>query len=98
MTELTLDCMTEVQTAARTRNIDLRREQFDEIMAFSRTLGEFKPSMLQDLEAGKPLEYEAFNGIVVQMLRRAGILAPINQVFYATLKFLDQRIRAQLNP
>ena len=67
-------------------------------MTFSRTLGEFKPSMLQDLEAGKPLEYEAFNGIVVQMLRRAGTLAPINQVFYATLKFLDQRIRAQLNP
>jgi 2-dehydropantoate 2-reductase len=98
LTALALDCMAEVQTAAGTRNIELRREQFDEIMAFSRTLGAFKPSMLQDLEAGKPLEYEAFNGIVVQMLRRAGILAPINQVFYATLKFLDQRIRAQLNP
>jgi 2-dehydropantoate 2-reductase len=89
--------MTEVQGAARARNIDLRREQFDEIMTFSRTLGEFKPSMLQDLEAGKPLEYEAFNGIVVQTLRQAGAPAPINQVFYATLKFLDQRIRAQLN-
>ena len=25
--------------------------------------------MLQDLEAGKPLEYEAFNGIVVHLLR-----------------------------
>ena len=46
--------------------------------------------MLQDLEAGKPLEYEAFNGIVVQTLRQAGHPAPINQVFYATLKFLDQ--------
>ena len=39
LTALALDCMTEVQTAARTRNIDLRREQFDEIMTFSRTLG-----------------------------------------------------------
>ncbi len=98
LTALALDCMAEVQTAARTRNIELRREQFDEIMTFSRTLGAFKPSMLQDLEAGKPLEYQAFNGIVVQMLRRAGTPAPINQVFYATLKFLDQRIRTQLNP
>ncbi len=98
LTALALDCMAEVQTAARTRNIELRREQFDEIMTFSRTLGAFKPSMLQDLEAGKPLEYQAFNGIVVQMLRRVGTPAPINQVFYATLKFLDQRIRAQLNP
>lgn len=98
LTALALDCMAEVQTAARTRNIDLRREQFDEIMTFSRTLGAFKPSMLQDLETGKPLEYQAFNGIVVQILRRAGTPVPINQVFYATLKFLDQRIRAQLNP
>ncbi len=97
LTALALDCMAEVQTAADTRNIELRREQFDEIMTFSRTLGEFKPSMLQDLEAGKPLEYEAFNGIVVQTLRQAGAPAPINQVFYATLKFLDQRIRAQLD-
>ena len=96
LTELTVDCMTEEQTAARTRHIDLRRQQFDEILAFSHTLGEFKPSMLQDLEAGKPLEYQAFNGIVVRTLRHAGLPAPINQVFYATLEFLDKRIRSQL--
>lgn len=98
LSALALDCMTEVQAAAGARDIELRREQFDEVMTFSRGLGEFKPSMLQDLEAGKPLEYEAFNGIVVQTLRLAGAPAPINQVFYATLKSLDQRIRAQLNP
>lgn len=98
LTALALDCMTEVQAAAHKCDIELRREQFDEIMTFSRGLGDFKPSMLQDLEAGKPLEYEAFNGIVVQTLRRAGAPAPINQVFYATLKFLDQTIRAQLKP
>lgn len=98
LTALALDCMTEVHAAARTRNIDLRREQFDEIMTFSRTLGEFKPSMLQDLQAGKPLEYQAFNGIVVQTLRQAGAPAPINQVFYATLEFVDKRIRGQLEP
>jgi 2-dehydropantoate 2-reductase len=98
LTALALDCMAEVQSAAGTRNIELRRDQSDEIMTFSRTLGAFKPSMLQDMEAGKPLEYEAFNGIVVQTLRQAGAPAPINQVFYATLKFLDQRIRAQLYP
>ena len=28
--------------------------------------------MLQDLEARKPLEYEAFNGIVIRVLRQAG--------------------------
>jgi len=98
LSALALDCMTEVQAAARVRDIELRREQFDEIMTFSRGLGEFKPSMLQDLEASKPLEYEAFNGIVVQTLGQAQIPAPINQAFYATLRFLDQTLRKQLNP
>lgn len=97
LSALALSCMTEVQAAALSRDIELRREQFDEIMAFSRGLGEFKPSMLQDLEAGKPLEYQAFNGIVAQTLRQAGAPAPVNQAFFAMLKFLDQTLRAQLN-
>lgn len=97
LTQLALDCMTEVQAAARLRGIELRREQFDEVMTISRAMGDFKPSMLQDLQAGKPLEYQAFNGIVVQILRQAGSAAPINQVFCAALQFLDQRNRAQLN-
>jgi len=96
LTALARDCMAEVQKAASTRGIELRREQFDEIITFSRTLGAFKPSMLQDLEAGKPLEYQALNGIVVQTLRQAEAPAPINQLFYAMLKSLDQGIRAQL--
>ena len=51
--------------------------------------------MLQDLEAGKPLEYEAFNGIVVRLLSDAGKDAPVNRVFYGALKFLDNKIREE---
>jgi 2-dehydropantoate 2-reductase len=68
LTRLALDCMAEVQNAARTRGIELRSTLFDETIAFSRGLGDFKPSMLQDLEARKPLEYDAINGIVVRLL------------------------------
>jgi len=92
---LAVDCMTEVQAAALTRGIDLPRELFDQAIVFSRGLGEFKPSMLQDLEARKPLEYEAFNGIVVKLLRHAGVQAPINQTFHAMLQCLDNRIREE---
>src|SRR6266511_5673814 len=92
---LAVDCMAEVQAAALTRGIDLPRELFDQAIVFSRGLGEFKPSMLQDLEARKPLEYEAFNGIVVKLLRPTGKPAPINQTFYATLQCLDQGIREE---
>ena len=54
--------------------------------------------MLQDLEARKPLEYEAFNGIVIRVLRQAGQTAPINQTFYALLQHLDRKSREEAAP
>jgi 2-dehydropantoate 2-reductase len=95
LTKLAVECMTEVQAAARTRGIDLPRNLFDETIAFSAGLGHFKPSMLQDLEAGKPLEYEAFNGIVAKLLQQAGKAAPVNQCFYALLEQLDKSSRQE---
>ncbi len=95
LTMLALDCMAEVKEAANTVSIDLDPALFDETLNFSSSLGEFKPSMLQDLEAGKPLEFEAFNGILVSLLQQAGKQAPTNQVFYRVLKHLDKNIRAQ---
>lgn len=95
LTRLALDCMAEVQSAARTRGIELRPALFDETIAFSRGLGDFKPSMLQDLEARKPLEYDAINGIVVKLLSQAGQPAPINQSFYALLQQLDRKTREE---
>ena len=62
--------MLEVREAAAAQGIDLESDLIDETLQFSKSLGDFKSSMLQDLEAGKPLEYEAFNGIVVDILRR----------------------------
>ena len=95
LTQIALDCMTEVQAAARTQRVELPRRIFDDTIEFSKTLGDFKPSMLQDLEANKPLEFEAFNGIVVKLLQAAGRPAPVNKTFYAMLKFLDDRIRRE---
>jgi 2-dehydropantoate 2-reductase len=91
--QLAIDCMLEVREAAAAQAIDLESDLIDETLQFSKSLGDFKSSMLQDLEAGKPLEYEAFNGIVVDILRRAEKTAMTNQVFYAALKYLDEKIR-----
>jgi 2-dehydropantoate 2-reductase len=93
LTNLVRDCMEEVRAAARTRGIDLKTELFDQTLAFSGGLGDFKPSMLQDLEAGKPLEYDALNGLVMRLLDQAGEQAPINKVFHNTLSFLDKKLR-----
>lgn len=93
LSKLAIACMEEVRGAARCQEIDLGPEVIEEALKLSRGLGDFKPSMLQDLEAGKPLEHEAFNGIVLNLLRRVGKEAPINQTFYAALQFLDKKIR-----
>ena len=95
LVKLAVDCMTEVQSAARLDQVDLPARLFDDVLNFSRTLGDFKPSMLQDLEASKPLEYEAFNGYIVKLLQGAGQSAAVNEIFYAMLKFLDARTRGE---
>jgi 2-dehydropantoate 2-reductase len=95
LANLATDCMEEVRQAAELRSVELPAQLFKDIFEFSKTLGAFKPSMLQDLEAGKPLEYEAFNGIIVKLLARAGRDAPVNRVFYGALKYLDEKIRQE---
>lgn len=91
--KLAIDCMAEVSAAAKTQGVDLAPSWIDETLEFSQSLGDFKPSMLQDLEAGKPLEFEAFNGLVVNLLRQSGREAPANQIFYGALAYLDKKLR-----
>ena len=92
--KLAADCMEEVREAARSTGVELAASIVEESFSFSRGLGNFKPSMLQDLEGKKPLEYEALNGVVVEALRRAGQKAPANEIFYAALKFFDDQTRS----
>lgn len=54
--------------------------------------------MLQDLEAGKPLEHEALNGIVVRVLQQSGKRAPINEILYSALSHIDRDLRARQAP
>jgi 2-dehydropantoate 2-reductase len=93
--ELALECMEEVREAAKCQKVELGGSAVEDALSLSRSLGNFKPSMLQDLEAGKPLEYEALNGIIVNLLSGKGREAPINKIFYAVLKSLDHRIRSR---
>jgi len=67
LTKLALDCMMEVREAAKAQAIVLDPGLFDETLNFSKSLGDFKPSMLQDLEAGKRLELDALLVAVVEL-------------------------------
>ncbi len=53
-------------------------------------LADVKTSMLQDLEAGKPLELEPICGAVVELAGRHGVDIPVLRVVYALVKQLEQ--------
>jgi 2-dehydropantoate 2-reductase len=51
-------------------------------------VGEHKTSMLQDLEAGRPLEIDAITGSVVELAGRLGVPVPHLETIYASVKVL----------
>ena len=57
-------------------------------------IGEHKTSMLQDLEAGRPIELEAIVGAVLEMGDRLGVPVPHTRAVYACTKLLDKLRRA----
>jgi 2-dehydropantoate 2-reductase len=46
--------------------------------------------MLQDLEAGRPLEVDALVGAVVELADGAGVPVPALDVVYRLVKLLDE--------
>jgi 2-dehydropantoate 2-reductase len=44
------------------------------------------PSMLEDLEAGRPTEVELINGALVRQAERLGLDAPLQTALYALVK------------
>jgi 2-dehydropantoate 2-reductase len=57
-------------------------------------VGEHKTSMLQDLEAGRPLELEAIAGAVLELGERLGVEMPHTRAVYACTKLLA-KVRRQ---
>jgi 2-dehydropantoate 2-reductase len=60
----------------------------------ARRVGAHKTSMLQDLEARKPLETEALVGSVVELGAKLGIAVPATRHVYALVKLLERSIRS----
>ncbi len=53
-----------------------------------------KTSTLQDLEKGKPLEYEAISGAVVRAARRHNMKVPATETVYTLLRLLEKTRKA----
>src|SRR5215467_4127457 len=57
-------------------------------------VGDHRTSMLQDVEAGRPLEVEALVGSVVELAGQVGVPVPSLEVVYRLTSQLDRSLRA----
>ena len=86
--------MVETEAVAGKLGIELPIS-IEQRMAGAEKVGAHKTSMLQDLEAGRPLELEAIVGAVVELGDRLGVPMPATRAVYACAKMLDEKRRAR---
>ena len=60
--------------------------------AITRKLGDFRTSMLQDLENGAPLEYQPQLGAVVEVARYTGVPAPFCEAVLGLIRQLSNSL------
>jgi 2-dehydropantoate 2-reductase len=84
--------MAETECVARRVGIELPIT-IDQRIAGAEKVGEHKTSMLQDLEAGRPLELDAIVGAVLELGERLGIPMPHTRAVYACARLLEKRRR-----
>jgi 2-dehydropantoate 2-reductase len=79
--------MSEVEVVAGKMGIEMPIS-IDQRIAGAEKVGEHKTSMLQDLEAGRPMELEAVVGAVVELGERLGVPMPHTRTVYACTRLL----------
>lgn len=92
VSRLVRELMVETEAVASRLGIELPIS-IDQRMAGAEKVGAHKTSMLQDLEAGRPMELEAVVGAVVELGERMGLPMTATRAVYACAKLLDERMR-----
>jgi 2-dehydropantoate 2-reductase len=67
-------------------------ETSEDRMAVTARLGAFKPSMLQDVEAGRPIEVEALLGAPREIARNVGVETPRLDRLYAMTRLMGENL------
>ncbi len=80
--------MIEVEAVANKLGVELP-VSIDQRIAGAEKVGEHKTSMLQDLEAGRPLEIEPVVGAVIELGEQLGVPMPHTRSVYACARLLD---------
>jgi 2-dehydropantoate 2-reductase len=88
--QLVREVMAETEAVAAKLGIALPIS-IDQRMAGAEKVGEHKTSMLQDLEAGRPMEIEAVVGAVVELGERLAMPMPATRAVYACVRLMDEK-------
>jgi len=83
------EVMAEVEAVAAKLDIELPIS-IDQRMAGAEKVGAHKTSMLQDYEAGRPMELDAIVGAVVELGDRLQVPMPVTRTVYACAKLLNE--------
>ena len=70
-----------------------RPEELFDFAARKEIAYDHKPSMLQDVEAGRQTEIDFLNGAIVDFGERHGVDAPLNRALTALVKGLERSNR-----
>src|SRR5205814_10219713 len=97
VSRLIREVMAEAEALAGKLGIELPIS-IEQRMAGAEKVGAHRTSMLQDLEAGRPMEVEAVVGAVVELGDRLGVPMPSTRAVYACAKLLDERRRDHGGP
>ena len=83
------------EAAAVAEQLGLRlRISIEQRIDGAEQVGEHKTSMLQDVEAGRPLEVEPIIGAFVELGRLTGTPMPVTESVYSLVSLLDARLRS----
>jgi len=89
VSQVVRDVMREAEAVAAKLGIELP-VSIEQRMAGAEKVGAHKTSMLQDLEAGRPLELEAVVGAVVELGERLGVAMPVTRTVYGLVKMIGR--------
>ncbi len=87
--QLATDMMLEAQRIADRLGVTFR-VTLERRLQGAEQVGEHKTSMLQDLEAGRPLELESIVGTVLEIARLVEVRAPTIEYIYGLTRLLDR--------
>lgn len=89
---LAKDLVAETIKVAHASGVDASEARVQELIALSASKHpDHKPSMLQDLLAGRRTEVDSINGAIVAQAKKLGLFAPLNEVLYRLVKTCETR-------